>query len=251
MSDDASAQRDSKSDRDRKVADLRQSRAPLSRVAGEMIAMSAWKKKTLAGFLFLAAVGGVLWVAGSVNTRYAPSAPTPAGDGPAESALPEAAESDDRPAQYAPGLPGRSFVDNHQQPQRDPGDSTISTTPETVPPSEPGAEEPVARDLPWSARVGGWMAKLGLSFAGGLVLGIFFRVFLKTMAAITALAAGLVIGLSYFEVVNIDFTTMQANYDSFAGWLADQGWRVKELLAGVLPSAIFVGLGFFVGFLRR
>lgn len=235
MSDDDPKRRD----RDRKVADLKQSRAPLSRIAGEMIGMAAWKKKTLAAFLFIAAVGGVLWVTGWVSAEKSPVAAT----GPDASL----AADDEASPGTTTAPPGASFIDGRQSPNS--GTSTPDSTTDTPDPEEDEAAS--ERNLPWTAHVGGWMAKLGLSFAGGLVLGIFFRTFLKTMAAITALAAAVLVGLSYFELINIDFTTMQTNYDSFAGWLADQGWRVREMVVGVLPSAFFAGFGFVVGFLRR
>lgn len=238
MSDDDSERRD----RNRKVADLKQSRAPLSRVAGEMLGMSPWKKKTLAAFLFIAAVGGVLWVAGWVTVRNAPAS--------APEQVASQVEDEDRSLRN-PDLPGASFVDGRRAPDSgtSTSDSAADTTSEAETPA--AADADTGRSLPWTAHVGGWMAKLGLSFAGGLVIGIFFRTFLKTMAAITALAAALLVGLSYFELVNVDFTTMRTNYDSFAGWLADQGWRFKELVVGILPSAVFAGFGFLVGFLRR
>ena len=191
----------------------------MAKVAGELVAISPWKKKLLAVFLVLAAVGAAMWVPARLSRSMADD--------------PEQREAVRRDA-VPPGASG--FVAEGDRT----GDGTVST-----------ADSREEAPLPWQARLGGWMAKLGLSFAGGLVLGVFFRSFLKTMAAITALVVVGIVALSYFEVINVDFTTMRQNYDSAAGWVTEQGYRFKDAITTFLPSAASAGVGFFVGFIRR
>ena len=189
----------------------------MAKFAGELVGISPWKKKLLALFLLVAAVGAVMRVPAWIN---------PPEPDPAEQRV--LARDDAAPAD------SRGFVGS----ERRTGESSTTT-------------EPAPPELPWTARLGGWMAKLGLSFAGGLVLGVFFRSFLKTMAALTALVVVGLVGLSYFEVLNIDFTTMRQNYDSFSGWISDQGYRLKDMIVAFLPGATSAAFGFFVGFIRR
>jgi uncharacterized membrane protein (Fun14 family) len=190
----------------------------MAKFAGDLVGIAPWKKKLLALFLLVAAVGAVMRVPAWIN----PPEPDPA----EQRVL--AREGSAAPSE------SRGFVGSEQRT----GES--STTADSAP-----------GQLPWTARLGGWMAKLGLSFAGGLVLGVFFRSFLKTMAAITAVVVVGLVSLSYFEVLNIDFTTMRQNYDSFSSWISDQGYRFKDMIVAFLPSATSAAVGFFVGFIRR
>jgi uncharacterized membrane protein (Fun14 family) len=198
----------------------------MAKFAGELVGIAPWKKKLLALFLLVAAVGAVLRVPAWINP--------PAADTPAE----QRTEAPDGTVTAPPGAQG--FVDSGER--RTSSDPAGSSTADS---------DAAPAELPWTARLGGWMAKLGLSFAGGLVLGVFFRSFLKTMAAITALLVVGLVGLSYFEVVNVDFTTMRQNYDSFAEWISDQGYRFKDMIVAFLPSATSAAVGFFIGFIRR
>ena len=209
-------------------------RQPVAKMAGALTGMSPLKKKVLAFFLAVAAIGAGLWGYGWAQQRHAAD-PAPRTASVEQDVAPEADSTLD-------GVAGRSFVEGRP----------TGTTPEPADTaSEEEAETAAAPAMPWTGRLGGWMAKLGLSFAGGLVMGVFFRTFLKTMAAITALVASAIVLLSYFELINVDFTTMRTNYDSFAEWLTAQGWKLKDLVAGVLPSAVASGAGFFMGFLKK
>ncbi len=201
------------------------SKAPLARVAGELLAMSAWKKKLLTFFLLIAAIGAVLRVPAWLD-RQEPQVETPTAT--------EGGTADH------PAPPGaRGFVDSSRPARTDQTETH---------PGPPSAQE---RDLPWTADLGGWLARLGLSFAAGMVLGVFFRAFLKTMAAVTAVVvAGLVV-LSYFEVIGIDLSIMRQNYDSFAGWASAQAYGLRDFATGILPSFGAGIVGFFFGFIRR
>lgn len=200
----------------------------MSRVTGELAAMSSWKKKLLALFLVIGAAGAAM------------RAPAWFEEFTAADSAPVAAENADPDPAVQPPPGARGFVDSSRM--RTSGENTAPASAE---------EEESAKSLPWNAELGGWLAKLGLSFAGGLVLGVFFRAFLKTMAAITALAIAAIVGLSYFEVINVDFTTMRQNYDGAAEWISAQGEWLKDAAMGVLPSLGAAGVGFFFGFIRR
>ena len=206
----------------RHVADtarqLSRRRAPLARAAGALLGMTPFKKKLLGFFLLLAAIGGLLRVPAWID-----KAP---------------AVSDAAPALTLPEVRGRGFVDDAPTRSR-----------ETTPPA--ARRIGTAPPPPWTARLGGWMASLGLSFAGGLVLGVFFRSFVKTMAAITAVALAAVAALSYFQIIDLDFTTMRQNVDGLRGQVNDGAGRLKDALSGLLPSGFAAAVGFFFGFRRR
>lgn len=219
--------------------------SPVRRVGREMAALSGWKKALLGFFLVLAVAGAGLWVHGRLNAETVqPSVSTADAESPRLSTEGSPSDGEDFTAQ--------GFVSpNTARTMRTtptPGDGVASEDEPTVEPTE--VAEPTLQ-LPWTGRLGGWMVKLGLSFAVGLVLGVFFRTFLKTMAVVTAVAVAGIVGLSYFEILPIDFTTMRANYDTAAGWIGGQAERIRDVAMAFLPSATAGGFGFFVGFLRR
>ena len=198
-------------------------RARLHRVAGELLGMSAFKKKLLSTFLFVAAVGGVLCLPELFDKGTKPTPPA------AEARSIEAGAADAGRRGFVGDAPPASARDADDTP----------------------AAEPEPTTSPWKSRLGYWMARLGLSFAAGLILGIFFRSFIKTMAAITALVATTLVALSYFQVLNVDFTLMKENYGTFSGWLNSQAWHLKDSIGGVLPSTVATACGFFFGFRRK
>lgn len=113
-------------------------------------------------------------------------------------------------------------------------------------------EAPVAaRDLSLPERLAPWLSRVGLSFAGGFVLGFVFRTFLRTMAMLTAAAVVLFAALSYFGLFNVDFTQVQTQWDSASQWMTDQAGRLREVVAARLPSTFTGAAGAFLGFARR
>ena len=203
-------------------ADVR--KKPAARVAAEFIGLSPWKKKLLGLFLVIAVVGGAMWTHATVT-------------GGAKAGPPALMSGDDATpnADLPPG--SRGLLD---------GDGLARSS------GEPRVTEGEAdAGLPWHGRLGGWLARLGISFAIGLVVGVFFRAFLKTMAAVTAVVVAGIACLSYFEVFDIDFGIMRQNYDTAAGWAGDQVGQVKDFVVNFLPSATAAAVGGFAGFLRR
>jgi len=72
--------------------------------------------------------------------------------------------------------------------------------------------------------------------------------FIKSMAVLAAIVAVTITGLSYFKVLNIDFTKMKTHYDSATSWAKDQTVRLKDVVMGALPSTTMAAVGFFLGF---
>ncbi len=95
------------------------------------------------------------------------------------------------------------------------------------------------------------MTKVGFSLFIGIVTGVLFRAFLKTAMAISMLVIGGAMALSYYHVVNVDLTSVKSETAQATSWLADQGYRVKDMLFHALPSSTSAGIGFFLGLKRR
>jgi uncharacterized membrane protein (Fun14 family) len=201
---------------------------PLAKVGGELLHLSPWKKKLLGLFAMIGVIGGGLWTHAVVTSEPPPPEP------PAV-----LLRADATPPPSTPPSAARGFVDADE----------IAVEPDAEPVEDVQVDE--EWQLPWTGRLGGWLARFGLSFAVGLVAGVFFRSFLKTMAVITAVAIGAIVGLSYFEVLPIDFTTMRANFSSAGDALRGHAETAKDFVIDFLPSATAATFGFFVGFLRR
>ena len=110
-------------------------------------------------------------------------------------------------------------------------------------------EETIPPD--WKARYGPGLMQTGVSFIIGFVLGYAFRQFVKTLAILLAVGVVAVIGLAFFNVIHIDFSGMQTQYESALHWLSDQGSRLKDFVLSYIPSFSAGTLGAIVGFLRR
>jgi len=93
--------------------------------------------------------------------------------------------------------------------------------------------------------------RIGVSVVAGFVFGWLFRAFLKTMTFFALIVAAILAGLSYFGVLNIDFSAAREHYASAFHWLTDQGDRLKAVLLSHLPSSGSGALGAYMGFRRR
>jgi uncharacterized membrane protein (Fun14 family) len=181
--------------------------------------MPRWQLMVLILGLCMAVGGGVAWVMthhGQRQTRTEVTRTPDAGRGatPANSS---------------------GFVDDTS------GTGTSTTTTTTT------AEEPtglIARISPNATRIGG-------SVVAGFVVGWIFRAFLKTMLFFALLGFALMMALSYFGVLNIDFTAAREHYATAVHWLTDQADRLKTLFVAHLPSAGGGTVGAFLGFRRR
>ena len=100
------------------------------------------------------------------------------------------------------------------------------------------------RFSPWAIRIGG-------SFIVGFILGVAMRIFLKITALALVLGIGLLMALSYFNVLNIDLSSAKTKYEDSVHWVNDQAKRVKEAAQSHLPSSGSSLVGAFAGFRRK
>jgi uncharacterized membrane protein (Fun14 family) len=91
---------------------------------------------------------------------------------------------------------------------------------------------------------------VGGSVLGGFVIGWLMRIFVKTTVLIGMLIAAVIGALSYFHVMNVDFTSVQQQYSGDVSWLADQASRLKDVAIAHLPVHAGGLFGMFLGFRR-
>ena len=114
----------------------------------------------------------------------------------------------------------------------------------------------------WSGRTNVWLAfqltnlSIVVYFAWVAVLywltGMFaLRVFVKITLTLLALGAAIMMGLSYFNITNIDLTPAKTKYDSAIHWAKDQGYKLKDSAQSHLPNTGGGALGAFAGFRRK
>jgi uncharacterized membrane protein (Fun14 family) len=96
-----------------------------------------------------------------------------------------------------------------------------------------------------------FLTHVGFSLFVGVILGLMFRTFLRMALLFTALVVGGAMALSYFHVMNVDLTAVQTDTARATSWLADQGYRVRDMLFHALPCGTSAGLGFILGFKKR
>lgn len=131
---------------------------------------------------------------------------------------------------------GRGFVSSDASP------TDTSTSPDTTEEVVPAAP----------SRVPPWMTRVGASLIVGYIAGWLFRVFIKTATLITSVGIAIVMALSYFHVVNVDFTAAAERDSKTAmAWAIDQGDHLRKALVAHLPSSTSATVGGFLGFRRR
>jgi uncharacterized membrane protein (Fun14 family) len=89
------------------------------------------------------------------------------------------------------------------------------------------------------------------SLLAGFLVGWIFRTFLKIMASITTLVLGGLVLLSYFNVMNIDFTAAENKYRDTSSWVTDQAGRLRDSAAGHIHSTLGGALGLFIGWRKK
>jgi uncharacterized membrane protein (Fun14 family) len=181
--------------------------------------MPRWKWHLLTIGLVLGSIGLVSQVSAFLNTPHDPVFPHHAQVAPAPS---------DSAANPSSGNPGAS-----PQPAATSPDAGTDPAPETTSPWKP------------------FMTKFGFSLFVGISVGTIFRTFIRTAMVVTGLIVATAAALSYYHVVNVDMTAVNHETALATGWLADQGYRVKDMLFHTLPSSTAAGIGFFLGLKRR
>ena len=207
-------------------------------------AVPAWKKKVLLVALAAATLGGGVRAAALISGRHEVAA---AKSEAAASEAPAVKVENRRPA-----APSAGFVNGSARPAARPA-ATPADSAETPDSSPANSESAAPPEVPptLTDRLGGWLVAAGLSLFAGMVLGVMFRAFVKTAAAVTAVLLIGVVALSYFQILPIDFATMRNNYDSISPWLTDHLAGLKGVVLSHLPSATAATAGFFLGFLRK
>jgi uncharacterized membrane protein (Fun14 family) len=181
--------------------------------------MPRWKWRLLTIGLVIGSIGLVSQVSAFLNTPHDPVFPQHA----------KVVESNAAP-------PGSSAA----HPRSTAPDADASPSPTTTDPQP----DPMA---PWKP----FMTKFGFSLFVGIAIGTIFRTFYRIGLTITGVVVAAAAALSYYHVVNVDMTAVSHGTALATGCLADQAYRVKELLFHALPSSTAAGIGFFLGLKRR
>ncbi|MGN6503977.1 MAG: FUN14 domain-containing protein [Tepidisphaeraceae bacterium] len=113
------------------------------------------------------------------------------------------------------------------------------------------SETTTTTDQSWTGWFSGHGARLGFGFVGGFLIGFVFRAFLKIMTLITLLVVGGLAALSYFHVLNIDFSAAHRAWASNADWITTEAGKLKDLLIAHLPSTTSGTAGVFFGLRRK
>lgn len=187
----------------------------VTRFFGDLFQMAGWKKIALG----LAAMIGGTGVAGQTYHSLNPTTPATV-DTRTESAT---------PPDHAP-----NFVD-----------------PATAPPAQSEPNPTATTDDSFFTQHSPAMTRTGISFVAAYIIGWAFRVFIKAMLLITVLIGGLMLGLSYFNVVNVDLTAAKEKYSNSIAWVTDQAGRLKDAALAHLPTSGSSMMGLFVGLRRK
>jgi uncharacterized membrane protein (Fun14 family) len=108
----------------------------------------------------------------------------------------------------------------------------------------------VPQDAPLWQRVSPHATKIGISLVIGFIVGFLFRAFLKTMALIVLVIGGIILALSYFDILNIDFASAREQTEQAASWLTQKVTAAREMVMAHLPSGVASAVGAFLGFRR-
>ena len=189
-------------------------------------AMPVWQKVVLVVAILLACLGGSAWAMSHFNggTKSTTTVTTTTTKAPSGARTPAGSSS---------------FIDERGTPTgSDASSSTTTTTEEKKP------QGLIEQFSPATTR-------MGVSVVAGFVFGWLFRAFLKTMTFFVLIIAALLAGLSYFGILNVDFSAAREHYASAVHWVTDQGERLKAVLLSHLPSSGGGARGAYMGFRRR
>ncbi len=138
-------------------------------------------------------------------------------------------------------------------------------------PSSTSAWDAILADPPWTAKsflaagaatIGGlasWignlsspaLAKFGGSYLGGFLLGWAFRHFLKMAAMMAAVVLASIAVLKATGWLDLDWASIETQVSQGMRWLQGEAEGLKNLMAGLLPSAGAAGAGAFFGFRKK
>jgi len=113
-----------------------------------------------------------------------------------------------------------------------------------------GEPEPPAEQSPldrWSPTI----FRLGFSFFVGFAIGYAVRTFVKISIITIGVVLLLLFGLQYAGVIEVNWQSMEAHYETAVSWLREQTSSFAAFVRGYLPSAASAAGGFVIGFRKR
>jgi uncharacterized membrane protein (Fun14 family) len=141
----------------------------------------------------------------------------------------------------------------------DVGAQTPPPGPFYPPPSAPPFSDPSAPPLPKApATAGGESAgelfsqafflELGFSFMVGLAAGFALKVAFKIALVVIGLIVLGVFGLQYVGLVDVNWSGVESQYDTWAGWLGSQGGAFLDFMGRNLSNTVSFIAGLALGF---
>jgi uncharacterized membrane protein (Fun14 family) len=124
-----------------------------------------------------------------------------------------------------------------------------ATPPATTAPSVEG--QPPAPAPTFGDKVSPWAMGVGGSFVAGFLLGFALRIFVRITMAVVLVGICVMLLLSRFHIVNLDFSQAKTEYSDSVHWVADQAEHVEKSVASHLPHSGSGLFGAFAGFRRR
>lgn len=133
-------------------------------------------------------------------------------------------------------------------------DQNINAGTQSVEQSNPNTQveqPPVEPEPTIGQKVSPWATRVGFAFIAGFLIGWVFRAFIKLMSLATMAGVAILGGLSYFHIMNIDFTAVEREYKSNIAWVTDQAERLAQSLLSHIPGSTSSFAGMFIGFKRK
>ncbi len=121
-------------------------------------------------------------------------------------------------------------------------------------PSLPADETGAADASPLRERLGDLsplLTKLGFSFVVGFAVGYVLLFFVRAAALLAGLVLAALFGLQYAGVVQVNWPSIETNYESALGWLLPRFDALRTFLLENLSSSGSAALGMVSGLMRR
>lgn len=95
------------------------------------------------------------------------------------------------------------------------------------------------------------LTKLGFSFVVGFAVGYVLLFFVRAAALLAGLVLMALFGLQYAGVVQVNWPSIETNYESVLGWLLPRFDALRTFLLENLSSSGSAALGMVSGLMRR
>lgn len=129
-------------------------------------------------------------------------------------------------------------------------------TPGNLVPGQPGPDGTVAaagEEVPADTGLKGWspfFVKGGMSFLVAFCVGFALRTFLRLTAIFFGLFFLVLFGLSYIDIVIVDWSAIDGYFNGFVGRVGEEAQHFKTFITGSLPSVGLATAGLVTGFKR-